>query len=176
MEGDDQNSQPCWLCKQWTFGRRLLLAISMPCYLHQTLALASNSLPQVLGDCGGAYLAGEQPATLDALRAELEAPTTAGRPLALVLCLPAGTAAEEQVALLEGAQTAVAAAAPTHLLVHATRPPAGEGEQRRRLLAEGGNAAALGVAAQSVGLGKADRANQTGNYTTCDPLCQKHVS
>ena len=148
----------------------------MPCYLHQTLALASNSLPQVLGDCGGAYLAGEQPATLDALRAELEAPTTAGRPLALVLCLPAGTAAEEQVALLEGAQTAVAAAAPTHLLVHATRPPAGEGEQRRRLLAEGGNAAALGVAAQSVGLGKADRANQTGNYTTCDPLCQKHVS
>lgn len=140
------------------------------------LPLLPTRSPQVLGDCGGAYLAGEQPATLAALRAELEAPTTAGRPLALVLCLPAGTAAEEQAALLEGAQTAVAAAAPTHLLVHATRPPAGEGEQRRRLLAEGGDAATLGVAAQSVGLGKADRANQTGNYTTCDPLCQKHVS
>ncbi|PRW60864.1 SNF2 super family [Chlorella sorokiniana] len=130
---------------------------------------------KVLGECGGAYLAGEQPATLAALRAELEAPTAAGRPRVVVLCLLAGAAAEEQAALLEGAQAALAAAAPSHLLVHAARPPAGEGEQRRRLLAEGGEAATLGVVAQSVGLGKADRANQTGNYTTCDPLCQKHV-
>ena len=129
----------------------------------------------MLGECGGAYLAG-QPATLSALRAELDAPASAGRPLVLVLCLPAGMGAEEQVELVEGAQAALAAAAPSHLLVHAARPPAGEGEQRRRLLAEAGDAAALGVAAQSAGLQKADRSNQTGNYTNCDPLCQKHVS
>lgn len=130
---------------------------------------------QVLGECGGAYVAGEQPATLAALRAELETPSS-GRPLVVVLCQPAGTGAEEQAALLEGAQAALDGTAPTHLLVHAARPAAGEGEQRRRLLAEAGDAATLGVAAQSVGLLKADRANQTSNYTTCDPLCQKHVS
>lgn len=129
---------------------------------------------KVLGECGGAYVAGEQPATLAALRAELETPSS-GRPLVVVLCQPAGTGAEEQAALLEGAQAALDGTAPTHLLVHAARPAAGEGEQRRRLLAEAGDAATLGVAAQSVGLLKADRANQTSNYTTCDPLCQKHV-
>ena len=143
------------------------------------LRRASKALRlKVLGDCGGQYVPSAAPATAEALRAAPAAPLPEGapadRPAVFVVCLPTAlegggeAAGEAEAALIEAVAAAAAAASPRHLLVHMLRPATGgEEAARRRLLAAGATTATLAR--------RSDRANQTSNYTNCDPLCQKHV-
>ena len=142
---------------------------------------ASKLRVRVLGDCGGSYVPAALPATAAALRTALAAPRDAAAPATrvVVMCLPAAgedeaAAAASEAALLAEVAAAVGQASPaSHLLVHTQRPAsAGETESaRRRLLAADSSAPAEGG---KVAVG-ADRANQTSNYTNCDPVCHKHV-
>ncbi|KAI3429237.1 hypothetical protein D9Q98_005336 [Chlorella vulgaris] len=136
---------------------------------------AKHMTVKALGDCGPS-LAGAGQASATTLRAELEAAAGRGQPTVVVLC--PGAAADlavtahggtvpggEEAQLLAVAAQLLAELAPRHLLVHV--PHAGTA------LAAGSQQA--GMRRQLLGLHPKDAANRTGNYTICDPTCQKHV-
>lgn len=135
-------------------------------------ASASRLAVKVLGDCGGSLVPSAAPATAEALRSELAeaASTGSSSPVVLILCPSAegdadGTAEAE---LLGAAQLALSELVPRHLMLHVSYPAGAPlaAEQRRRL----SEVAAL----MARGKGGGGR-NRTDNYTTCDPVCRKHV-